>query len=166
MSMRPIRRPMVLVNHPIYQDPDGEHIYVLAPHAHLGREFHVPVCPKIQGVAGKSKVTGVYDRIFEIPAGVWPCNYCQPHGWHKVTLPDGTDRYRPMGPIAYGTGGDRLVEHGQYALCDQVGGKWRVREWAADGPAALARAAELGVKVILGPPNARYGLPIGPEGQQ
>ncbi|WP_433426206.1 hypothetical protein ACQP1V_42975 (plasmid) [Microtetraspora malaysiensis] len=165
-DMKPIRRPLALLNHAIYQDPDAQHTYVLAPHADLGREFHVPVCPKLKGVSETSEVTGVYDRIFNIPAKVWPCSYCQPHGRHKVTLPDGSDRYRPQGPIAYGTHGDRLVEHGEYALCDQSRGTWRVREWAADGPAALARAAELGVKVILGPPHARYGLPIGPEGEQ
>ncbi|WP_345486091.1 hypothetical protein, partial [Planotetraspora phitsanulokensis] len=73
MAMRRIPRPIVLLNHPIYQEPDAEHTYVLAPHADLGKEFHVPACPKVKGVKDTSKVTGTYDRVFDIPAKVWPC---------------------------------------------------------------------------------------------
>ncbi|MEV4472887.1 hypothetical protein [Nonomuraea sp. NPDC049504] len=159
--MKPIRRPLALLNHAVYQDPDGEHTYLLAPGAH-GVDFHVPACPKLKGVEVLSKKTGTYNGIFDIPKGVWPCSFCQPHGRHKVTLPDGTDRYRPQGPIAFGRHGDRDELHGEYALCEQSRGKWRVREWAGDGPAALARAAELGITVILGPPDKRYGLPMEP----
>ncbi|TMR92817.1 hypothetical protein [Nonomuraea basaltis] len=160
--MRPIHRPVTLLNHPIYQDPDGEHAYSLGPGPYR-KDFHDPGCPKVKGIEGVSEVTSTYDRLFT--ATCMPCKHCIPHGAHKVTLPDGTYRYRPMGPIAVGHHGDRVEEHGEYALCDQSRGKWRVREWAADGPAALARAKELGVKVILGPLDARYGLPIGPESQ-
>ncbi|WP_433259240.1 hypothetical protein ACQPYK_49590 (plasmid) [Streptosporangium sp. CA-135522] len=161
--MRPVRRPIALLNHPVYQDPDGEHTYTLAPGV-CGKDFHVPGCPKLKDIEGVTEVTGTYDGIFT--SRTMPCKHCQPHGRHKVTLPDGTDRYRPMGPIAVGNHGDRDAEYGEYALCEQRKGTWRVREWAADGPAALARAAELGVKVILGPHDARHGLPIGPtEGQ-
>ncbi|NRQ31227.1 hypothetical protein HII36_05170 [Nonomuraea sp. NN258] len=161
--MKPIRRTVALLNHVIYRDPDGEHAYVLGPGPH-GKVFHVPGCPKVKGIEGTERVIGTYHHLFT--ATCMPCNHCMPHGSHKVTLPDGTHRYRPMGPIAAGHHGDRIEEHGEYALCDQTRGKWRVREWAGDGPAALARAAKLGVTVILGPPDARYGLPIGPETQR
>ncbi|GGT04640.1 hypothetical protein GCM10010156_73070 [Planobispora rosea] len=163
--MKRIRYPIPLLNHPVYRDPDGEHTYVLTPGRH-GVDFHVPGCPAAKGTRKLSKVTGTYKSVFDIPKGVWPCRSCQPHGCHKVTLPDGTDRYRPMGPIAIGRHGDQDEAYGNYALCDQFRGKWRVREWAPDGLAALARAQKLGVTVILGPPDARYGLPIGPEAQQ
>ncbi|MEU1880904.1 hypothetical protein ABZ470_26655 [Streptosporangium sp. NPDC020072] len=162
--MKLIRRPIALLNHRIYQTPDDEHTYILAPGRH-GKDFHVPGCPKLKGITETSKVTGTYQVIFDC-VNVWPCSFCQPHAQHKVTLPDGTPRYRPMGPIAYGTHGELLQKHGKYALCDQSRGRWRVREWAADGPAALARAATLGVTVILGPPDAQYGLPVESETQQ
>ncbi|GLX06680.1 hypothetical protein [Microbispora sp. NBRC 16548] len=157
--MESVRRPVALLNHKVYRDPDGEHTYVMAPHDGIGKVFHVPGCPKLKDATDTDEVTGTYGVLFDIPGGVWPCGICHPHGRHKVTLPDGTTRYRPMGPIARGTHGDRLEEYGEYALCDQARGRWRVREWAPDGPRALERAQQLGVTVILGPPDARYGLP-------
>ncbi|MEV4748971.1 hypothetical protein AB0K21_21555 [Streptosporangium sp. NPDC049248] len=154
--MNPVRRPIRLLNHAIYRAPDAEHTYVVGVGVH-GKDFHVPVCPKLKGQTGTEKVTGVYNDLFT--SRITPCGHCHPHGRHKVTLPDGTDRYRPMGPIATGQHGDRRDEYGEYALCEQHNGVWRVREWAADAPAAVGRAAQLGITTILGPRSVEHGLP-------
>ncbi|MGW4639646.1 hypothetical protein ACWEN6_14015 [Sphaerisporangium sp. NPDC004334] len=159
----PIRRSIPLLNSEPYRDPDGEHTYLLVDGAQPW--LHVHGCAELKH-ATATPVTGIYRQLtcpvhnLRPPR---PCNRCHPHSAHKVTLPDGTDRYRPMGPLATGQHGDQVALYGEYALVDQHNGEWRVREWAADGPSALTRAKTLGIQVILGPRDDRYGLPTHPD---
>ncbi|WP_329431319.1 hypothetical protein OG339_47985 (plasmid) [Streptosporangium sp. NBC_01495] len=160
--MKRVSRSVRLLNSAAYRDPDGTHPYLLTTiplqagksHEH---DLHVPGCPHLTKTTPVTEVSGTYRELTARP-GIWPCRRCQPHCRHKVILPDGTDRYRPMGPIT--AGHSQGEEYGEYAICEQTQhGTWTVREWAADGPAVLARATELNLVVILGPRDLRHGLP-------
>ncbi|SDL75891.1 hypothetical protein SAMN05421874_128119 [Nonomuraea maritima] len=164
-TMKPIKFSVAMLNSAPYQDPNGRHPYVMTARGE-GREWmHIAGCPLLQEHPVTREDTGTYGDLCSYTAGTLGCDRCLPHAGHHVVLPDGGKRYRPMGPIAHGRHGDRDVEFGEYALVNQSGGRWQVREWAADGQAALDRAKALGITVILGPPDKRYGLPMLPEGQ-
>jgi len=152
--LTPLTFPVALLNSGPYQDPDGAHTYVISGGRwHL---MHVDGCPALDERTSRREVVGTYNDVANVRR--FGCQRCQPHRWSHVTLPDGTKRYRPMGPILSG-GDDSDPRYGEYALVDQADGRWQVREWAATGQAALDRAAKLGITVILGPPNAELGLP-------
>ncbi|WP_431928747.1 hypothetical protein [Nonomuraea jabiensis] len=165
MTMKPIKFSVALLNSAPYQDPDGRHPYVMTASGEHREWMHVAGCPLLKEQSITREATGAYGDLCSYTTGVLGCDRCLPHAGHHVVLPDGGKRYRPMGPIAYRRHGDRDVEYGEYALVEEKRSKWRVLEWAADGPAALARAKELGITVILGPSDKRYGLPILPERQ-
>lgn len=161
-TMTPIPRSVDLLNCPAYADPEGRHTYLLVPRGDRLYSFHVPGCDRLDG-AQTTELTGTYWDI-EGPT-VEPCVWCHPHGGHHVTLPDGTRRYRPLGPITTGRNGDRSEEYGEFAIIGQNGdGVWQVHEWSDDLAAALDRAVALGLMTVVGPRGTRYDLP--PAGGQ
>ncbi|MEV4083031.1 hypothetical protein AB0J43_22460 [Nonomuraea fuscirosea] len=154
-ARKPVKFGIRLLNHPIYQDPDGFHTYVTTRNE--GQNLlHVPICPLLKDAGAAAERQCTYRQAMD--AGLHQCRYCLPHGVHHVTLPDGTRRYRPMSVIY--TGGDLDgYEYGEYALVEKRAGVWQVLRWVESGEAAVALAVELDVPYILGPQYDRLGLP-------
>lgn len=153
---KPVKYALALLNHPIYQNPDGTHTYATTRNARDQEVLHIPHCPLLNEVEVERTWEGTYQKALDSRMDI--CWRCQPHGVHHVTLPDGTRRYRPMGVIF--TGGDMDgYEYGEYALVEKKNGRWRVHVWAESAPAAVKLAVELSVPYILGPPYVSLGLP-------
>ncbi|MEU6783469.1 hypothetical protein ABZ912_30100 [Nonomuraea angiospora] len=157
--LKPLKFTLTLLNGAHYQDPDGSHTWRVTSNEQGRKLLHVPGCPDLVELGRGYEQVGTYRELCVLDRGApSACTRCQPHASHHVVLPDGARRYRPMGPImSGGTESDR--RYGEYALVDLQRGRWRIREWAVDGETAIARAAKLGVPYILGPSNAKLGLP-------
>ncbi|MEV6157913.1 hypothetical protein AB0L53_47000 [Nonomuraea sp. NPDC052129] len=157
--LKPLKFSVELLNSAPYQDPDGIHSYVIAPSSIVSRDLlHIEGCPVLDQATERRAAVSTYKEATSIATDTLGCTRCQPHAFTHVTLPDGTKRYRPAGPILSG-GDDSDPRYGKYALVNQSGGRWQVREWAATGQDALDRASKLGITVILGEVNEALGLP-------
>ncbi|MEV0236819.1 hypothetical protein [Nonomuraea sp. NPDC050786] len=155
---KPVKYSIRLLNHPIYQDPDGVHTYLTVWEAPAHEVLHVPGCPELAKYDSEEiqERNGTYRQAMN--NGLDHCQRCQPHGTHHVTLPDGTRRFAPMGPLFTGADADRY-RHAEYALVEKRNGRWRVRRWAESAQAAVKLAVELGVPYVLGPRYDSLGLP-------
>jgi hypothetical protein len=160
-ASKPVKFGIRLLNHPIYQDPDGFHTYFITRDEREREVLHVPLCPLIKGV-----IERVWECAYQQArdARLEHCQRCLPHGSHHITLPDGTKRNAPMGPLFTGNDDDRY-RRAEYALVEKKQGQWRVRAWAESAHAAIKLAVELGVPYILGPRYDSLSLPtpIRPE---
>ncbi|MFI6485258.1 hypothetical protein ACIBH1_45620 [Nonomuraea sp. NPDC050663] len=140
--------PVELLNSAVYTDPDAAHTYATTRRGKR-TNLHVPACPTVS-----SQPTGEWSGSASegdggATSGRFWADCCMPHRVAHVTLPDGTKRYRPAGPIGSDDYEGRAV-YAEWAVVRRSdSGPWQVLAWASDPDQADKLAGELDAPVLV-----------------